>query len=127
LGEFLYRSIGIREVIKTSKQDAIFRPYPGAGAIHEIDFYLVINACEGISSGIYYYQPVNHVLCKKNVDLQYIEKIISNAKTAMGANSTVPQIIFVLTSCFKKIAWKYEKISYRCTLISVGQSSKQCH
>lgn len=55
LGEFLYRSIGIREVIKTSNKDAIFRPYPGAGAIHEIDYYLVVNACEGIDSGIYYY------------------------------------------------------------------------
>lgn len=120
LGEFLYRSIGIREIIKTPKQDAIFRPYPGAGAIHEIDFYLVINACEGISPGIYYYQPMHHVLCRQNVDMQYIEKIILNAKAGMGTNSTAPQIVFVLTSRFKKIAWKYEKMSYRCTLISMG-------
>lgn len=120
LGEFLYRSIGIREFIKTPKQDAIFRPYPGAGAIHEIDFYLVINACEGINSGIYYYQPENHALARENVEEQYIEKIISNAKAGMGVNSTAPQIVFVLTSRFKKIAWKYEKMSYRCTLISVG-------
>jgi len=120
LGEFLYRSIGIREVIKTPNQDAIFRPYPGAGAIHEIDFYLVVNACEGMNPGIYYYQPVNHALCRKNVDMQYIEKITSNAQAGMGVNSTAPQIVFVLTSRFKKIAWKYEKMSYRCTLISVG-------
>lgn len=120
LGEFLYRSIGIREVIKTPNQDAIFRPYPGAGAIHEIDFYVVINACEGIKSGIYYYQQVNHTLSRKNVDMQYIEKITLNAITAMGVNSTAPQIVFVLTSRFKKIAWKYEKMSYRCTLISIG-------
>jgi oxazoline/thiazoline dehydrogenase len=120
LGEFLYRSIGIREVVKTPIQDAIFRPYPAAGAIHEIDFYLVINVCDGIESGVYYYHPIKHTLCKKNVGLSYIEKIISNVKSGMGVTATNPQIVFVLTSRFKKIAWKYEKMSYRCTLISMG-------
>ncbi|CDZ79840.1 SagB-type dehydrogenase domain protein [Candidatus Rubidus massiliensis] len=120
LGEFLYRSIGIREIVKTPKYDAIFRPYPGAGAIHEIDFYLVINACEGLRPGIYYYEPFNHELFRKNVEWQFVQKIISNAREAMGANSTTPQIVFTLTSQFKKIAWKYEKMSYRCTLISMG-------
>lgn len=120
LGEFLYRSIGLREVIKTPKQDAIFRPYPSAGAIHEIEFYLVINACEGISSGIYYYHPEKHALTQKKADRSYIETIISSAKSAMGANANSPQIVFVLTSRFEKIAWKYEKMGYRSTLISLG-------
>ncbi|MBA3957078.1 MAG: SagB family peptide dehydrogenase [Parachlamydiaceae bacterium] len=120
LGEFLYRSIGLREVVKMPIQDAIFRPYPAAGAIHEIDFYLVINVCNGIEPGVYYYHPVRHTLCKKNVGMSYIEKIISNAKFGMGVAATAPQIVFVLTSRFKKIAWKYEKMSYRCTLISMG-------
>jgi len=119
LGEFLYRSIGLREIVKTPTQDAIFKPYPAAGAIHEIDFYLVINVCSEIEPGIYYYHPVNHALHKKNVDIQYIEKLISNAKSGMGATAA-PHILFVLTSRFKKIAWKYEKMSYRCTLISMG-------
>jgi SagB-type dehydrogenase family enzyme len=120
LGEFLYRSIGLREVVKTPTQDAIFRPYPAAGAIHEIDFYLVVNVCDDIEPGVYYYHPEKHALCKKNVDIPYIERMISNAQSGMGVTATVPQIIFVLTSRFKKIAWKYEKMSYRCTLLSMG-------
>ena len=38
----------------------------------------------------------------------------------MGVTATSPQILFILTSRFKKIAWKYEKMSYRCTLVSMG-------
>ncbi len=120
LGEFLYRSIAIRKVVKTPLQDAIFRPYPAAGAIHEIEFYLVVNACDGLEPDIYYYQPMKHILCRRNVDKQYVEKIISNTKAGMGINATSPQIVFVLTSRFGKIAWKYEKMAYRCTLISMG-------
>jgi oxazoline/thiazoline dehydrogenase len=120
LGEFLYRSIAIREVIKTSQQDATFRPYPAAGAIHGIEFYLVINSCEGILPDIYYYHPNEHLLFRNNVNKHYIEKIIYNAKACMGATATEPHIVFVLTSSFKKTSWKYEKIAYRSTLVSMG-------
>jgi SagB-type dehydrogenase family enzyme len=120
LGEFLYRSIGLREVVKMPIQDVLFKPYPAAGAIHEIDFYLVINVCNGIESGVYYYHPLKHTIYKKDVDESYIQKIIYNAKVGMGIAETAPQIVFVLTSRFKKIAWKYEKMSYRCTMITMG-------
>lgn len=120
LGEFLYRSISIREIIKTPQQDAIFKPYPAAGAIHGIEIYLVINACESILPDIYYYHPNEHILIRNNVNKNYIDKIICNAKACMGTTSTEPNIVFVLTSCFKKTSWKYEKIAYRNNLISLG-------
>lgn len=120
LGELLYRSVSIRKMTNTSNQIAIYRPYPGAGAIHEIEFYLVVNACEGLEPDIYYYHPAQHVLYRKNIDKQHIQKIILDAKLGMGSNGTNPQILFVLTSCFDKIAWKYQKMAYRSTLVSVG-------
>ncbi len=119
LGEFLYRSIAIRDIVQTPMQDAVFRPYPGAGAIHEIDFYLVVNNCVGLEADVYYYQSKKHVLFRKNVKREFLEKINLNAKSGMGT-LTNPHIVLVLTSHFKKIAWKYEKIAYRCTLISMG-------
>lgn len=32
----------------------------------------------------------------------------------------MPHVLIVLTSRFRKIAWKYEKIAYRSTLITLG-------
>lgn len=120
LAEFLYRSIGIREVVPAPIQDAVFRPYPSAGAIHEFECYIVINKCDGLKQGIYYYDPVQHSLRLENNESQNIEKMISQASTAMGPGATQPQLLIVLTSRFKKIAWKYEKMAYRSTLISLG-------
>lgn len=120
LGEFLYRSLGIREVVNNTPQDGVYRPYPAAGAIHEIEFYLVVNTCESLKPDVYYYNPVQHVLCRKNVDKKYIERLVTSAQTSMGKTSDRPHILFVLTSRFEKIAWKYEKMAYRSTLISMG-------
>lgn len=120
LGELLYRSVRVSEVVNTPMQVGVYRPYPSAGAIHEIEFYLVVNSCEGLDPDVYYYHPLYHVLSKKNIGKRHIEKLVTNAKFAMGESATNPQILFVLTSNFDKIAWKYEKMAYRSTLISMG-------
>ena len=120
LGEFLFRSIGIREAIETQEQDAIFRPYPAAGAIHEIECYIVVETCDGLKQGIYYYHPLEHALFSQSMNERYIKEFILRAAKGMGPCATKPQILIMLTSRFQKIAWKYEKIAYRSTLVSLG-------
>ena len=120
LGEFLYRSLGMRKIMLDSLQDTLFRPYPAAGAIHEIEFYIIINKIRGLKKDIYYYDGSNHTLQALDIKTNYIQKIIDNARAGMGNNASSPQVLIVLVSHFAKIAWKYEKISYRCTLISAG-------
>ncbi len=119
LAYFLYRSVSVRQVISAPMQDAVLRPYPSAGAIHEIEFYIVVASCSGLSSDIYYYHSLKHILEKLNVQDMYLQKIIKNACTMLGSDEK-PQILIILTSRFQKIAWKYEKIAYRSTLLSVG-------
>lgn len=120
LGEFLFRSIAIRSVVKTHTQDAIYKVYPAPGAIHEIEFYLVVGACEGLESDIYYYHPLEHALYRKHAEKHKFEDIIFKAKASMGSNAKLPHVVFVLTSKFEKITWKYEKMSYRSTLVTMG-------
>lgn len=120
IGEFLYRSIAIREIVQAEPQNAVFRTYPAAGAIHELECYIVVNKSEGLQRGIYYYDPSHHVLEMKNNEEKYIKKTIIQATKAMGSSANQPQLLIVLTSQFKKIAWKYERMAYRSTLISLG-------
>lgn len=120
IGKFLYRSMGTQEIVQAEPQNAVFRPYPAAGAIHELECYVVVNQSEGLQRGIYYYDPSQHILEVKNNEEQYVEKIIAQATKAMGSGANQPQLIIVLTSQFKKIAWKYERMAYRSTLISLG-------
>jgi SagB-type dehydrogenase family enzyme len=120
LGDFLYRSVGVRKVGKNSLQDAIYKPFPSAGALHEIEFYLVINNSQDFNKDIYFYDSCKNTLHGLEVKEKYIKKIISNARTAMGRDSSFPDALVVLTSRFGKNAWKYQKIAYRCTLITVG-------
>ncbi len=121
IGAFLYRSIGIREVIPMKPQTAVFRPYPSAGAIHEIECYLVVNRCVNLKKGIYYYCPLEHCLDQLIIGDEYVSDMISNACVALGNSSDMaPHVLFVFTSNFQKISWKYEKMAYRSTLISLG-------
>lgn len=120
ISEFLYRTVRISYANKNLNQGTAYRVYPSAGAIHEIEFYLLINLCTGIETGVYHYNALEHFLTKEDVKLNHLNQMINNSKEAMGKNATKPQILFVLTSKFQKMAWKYEKISYRNTLISLG-------
>ncbi len=123
LSTLLYKSIGIRKIVRGHVQDEVFCPYPSAGALHEIECYLVINLCNGLASDIYHYRPFEHALNKLNASKDNIQKIITYAKAAIGKKNSkeeIPQILLIFTSCFQRIAWKYEKIAYRSSLISTG-------
>ncbi|MFL6236669.1 MAG: dehydrogenase, partial [Thermoanaerobaculia bacterium] len=62
LGEFLYRSGRLRGVRSTETHEVSGRPYPGGGAIYELEIYPVVNRCEGLDAGLYHYDPQDHRL-----------------------------------------------------------------
>src|SRR5438477_4575765 len=55
LGEFLYRTAHIQQVVDAHPQQLLKRPYPAAGAIHELEFYVAVHACDGLEGGLYHY------------------------------------------------------------------------
>ena len=94
LGEFLYRVARIQNVYTSidEAQTLSFRPYPGGGAVHELEIYPIINQCNGISAGLYHYNPLNHQLHRLADKNEDINKFLDMAQHALKQPSQ-PQIL----------------------------------
>lgn len=119
LGEFLYRCARVKHPIQTERGEFSSRPYPGGGAIYELELYPVINSCEGISSGLYHYEPLAHQLCRISDRTETLEALLNNARQSMGQQG-MPQVLIVIAARFQRLAWKYESMAYALILKHVG-------
>jgi len=120
LGEFLYRVARVEEIYHHEEAGELTkRPYPGGGASYEIEFYLTIDKCEGLTSGFYWYNPLDHALAFIQQANKNTEKLIVDAYQATGEFCR-PQIVITLAARFQRIAWKYQGIAYALILKDVG-------
>jgi SagB-type dehydrogenase family enzyme len=124
LGEFLYRTARVVRLIpadpeKGSLQDLSFRPYPGGGAVHELELYLTVNTCDGLERGLYHYDPLGHQLDRISGFDAKLEALLLTAQQSAGITDP-PQILVTIASRFQRLAWKYESMAYAVTLKNVG-------
>ena len=128
LGEFLYRVARVRdckEVEVPTPQGPVpmafaFRPYPAGGGLHELEFYIAVNACEGLASGLYHYEPQRHTLrrvCERTAE---VGQLLSDAAASAAMPADRLQIVVVLAARFQRLAWKYASIAYALVLKHVG-------
>jgi oxazoline/thiazoline dehydrogenase len=118
LGEFLYRTARVRslKVNEATNYELSDRPYPNGGACYELEIYLVINACEGIESGLYHYCPQAHLLEQVNDYNLEVYKLSCQAATESG----LPQVLIILAARFPRVSWKYRSLAYALILKHVG-------
>ncbi len=119
LGEFLYRSARVKEVQEVDGIEISRRPYPGAGALYELEIYLVIDGCDGILPGLYHYDPLDHRLIEVSFMNASVEDLMRNAALAMYGESR-PQVLVIYAARFQRVAWKYESIAYALIQKDVG-------
>ncbi|MBD2511514.1 SagB family peptide dehydrogenase [Nostoc muscorum FACHB-395] len=119
LGEFLYRTARVKEVIQTKRGEIASRPYPSGGALYELELYLVINQCQDIPSGLYHYDPLEHQLCLLSEKTETVEALIRDISQPMRQQD-LPQVLIVIAARFQRVAWKYESIAYSIILKHVG-------
>jgi len=124
LGELLYRSVRIRSLIGPGGTDPeqatmLDRPYPAGGAIHELDFYVVVNRCAGVESGVYAYDPVEHELAPIKTEQPDVELLLEHARTAAYMEGA-PPVLIMITGRFQRLFWKYAGIGYALALKHVG-------
>ncbi|RJQ58060.1 MAG: SagB/ThcOx family dehydrogenase [Desulfobacteraceae bacterium] len=119
LGEFLYRTARVKELIKHDVQDVSRRSYPGGGAIYELEIYVNVNACESISPGFYHYCPKNHGLEPLCGPTEATAALFKDAVRSTGLELT-PQVLFTIASRFQRLSWKYESMAYNTMLKNVG-------
>lgn len=128
LGEFLYRVARVRTLSEISVQAAngygkevmqvSSRPYPAGGKCYDLEFYLTINQCEGLLSGLYHYEPLQHQLTRLRERDRFVESLLNYA--IIAARQSNPQVLITLAARFQRISWKYDAIAYATTLKHVG-------
>ncbi|MBD2012816.1 SagB family peptide dehydrogenase [Microcoleus sp. FACHB-53] len=119
LGEFLYRSARIKEILKTESQEMSSRLYVNGGGTYEFELYVIANTCQNLPSGFYHYCPQDHQLCKISGRNQYVVALLEDAWLA-NRDRSIPQILIIISARFQRIAWTYESIAHATLLKNVG-------
>ncbi len=128
LGEFLYRVARIRDEQEVEIQTPhgplpmaiATRPYPSGGALYELEFYAAIADCDGLDSGLYYYEPRGHGLIRIVGPSAELDGLLRDAADSAGIPAETVQVLLVLTARVPRIAWKYASIAYALILKHVG-------
>ena len=95
------------------------RPYPSAGASYELELYLAVDKCDGLTRGFYHYDAGQHALVPIDVRAPHLEALFSEARLSMGAPAT-PQIVITIAARFGRVSWKYSSLAYALILRDVG-------
>src|ERR1700730_2488964 len=95
------------------------RPYPSAGSAYELELYLAVANCEGLSRGFYHYDADQHALVPIGVGAHELDALLASGEFAMGA-AAGPQILITIAARFDRISWKYRSIAYALILKDVG-------
>jgi SagB-type dehydrogenase family enzyme len=125
LGRFLFRSARVREIRKVGDFEVARRVYPGGGAAYELEIYLAVNRCNGLSPGLYHYRPGDHCLSRLSRATPDIKALLDAA--GQTQHSAPPQILIVVTARVQRLFWKYSGMAYAVVLKDVGVLFQTLH
>ncbi len=122
LGEFLWRTCRTTAHVPSKTQDLLSRPYPAGGSINELEFYLAVSRCDGLEPAIYHYDSHGHRCIRIADSRAFAAQIVERSANAMGlgTGNQRPDVTIVITSRLPRLAWKYEGMAYRATLMNAG-------
>ncbi len=95
------------------------RPYPSGGSSYELELYLTVADCEGLSPGFYHYDADRHALVPIEARAKELEAMLTAAAFAMDAPEP-PQVLLTIAARFDRVSWKYSSIAYSLILKDVG-------
>ncbi len=128
LGEFLYRVARVKDSREVEMETPsgqvrmafVARPYPSGGALYELEFYIAVHACEGLSPGLYHYDGQQHRLVRLRVQTAEVAHLLSDSAASAGIAAEHVQVLIILAARFQRLAWKYSSIAYALILKHVG-------
>ncbi len=128
LAEFLYRVARVRWYVDYELETqsgrvpvhTTARPYPVGGSLYELEIYPVVQACDGLDPAVYHYQPEDHTLHRVGSHDDNSETLLWEASQSAGIEQDKIQVLFVVSSRFQRIGWKYSNFSYALILKHVG-------
>lgn len=131
IGEFLFRTARVIEIRDANPEigayyQSTMRPYPGGGAVYELELYLTVNECEGLVKGLYHYNPKDHFLEILSDMNDHLENLLQDAKNSSAMENN-PQLLITLAARFQRFAWKYQSMAYSAILKNVGVLYQQMY
>jgi SagB-type dehydrogenase family enzyme len=122
VSEFLWR-VGRTTCHGGDGDDAVIsRPYPSGGCLNELELYLAVRRCDGLAPAVYHYDSHSHALTRLANSTAAAERIIDRSARAMSlpAEAQRPDLTIVISSRLPRVAWKYDGVAYRLSLLNVG-------
>lgn len=131
LGEFLWRSARVQTHSPADPQlpgsyESTLRPYPGGGAMHELELYLSVTRCAGLAPGLYHYDPLAHELERLADRDGKQQSIVQDAMNSSGLKQP-PDVVITIAARFSRVAWKYEGVAYSLVQKNVGGLYQQMY
>jgi SagB-type dehydrogenase family enzyme len=128
LSEFLYRVARVKDSREVEletpsgplRMEFVSRPYPSGGALYELEFYVAVRACEGLSPGLYHYDGQQHRLVRLREQTAEVEQLLADAAASADIPAERVQVLIILAARFQRLAWKYASIAYALILKHVG-------
>ena len=110
VAQLLFFSAGITKKKSYPGGEILFRAASCTGALYEIDFYLVCAELDGLSAGIYHFNPKDFCLyCLRPGDHR---QIVASACAGEESAAAVPLTV-ISTGTYWRNAWKYRARTYR--------------
>jgi oxazoline/thiazoline dehydrogenase len=120
LSSLLHRTARVRRTFEGDHQELVLKSVPAAGAIHEIELYAVVEKCADLERGIYHYDSFRHALVRLSASEPVATRLMTDAAEAWAQPNELPQVLLILASRLPRLAWKYEGIAYRLSLLNAG-------
>ena len=123
LSEFLWRVARTTAAPwSNGPQELMSRAYPAGGSINELEFYVAVRRCEGLDPAFYHYDSHHHGLVRLKHTEKLASKIVESSGGAMGLKpeEAKPDVTIVVSSRLPRLAWKYERMAYRASLLHAG-------
>ncbi|MDO9104405.1 MAG: SagB family peptide dehydrogenase [Methylovulum sp.] len=123
LSEFLFRAARVKAQTDADSPSRPYpitqRPYPNGGALYELELYLSVGACTGLTAGLYHYEPLGHRLLPISGLTTDVQQLLDNARLNSGA-ATQPPVLLTLVARCQRPAWKYQGMAYALMLKNTG-------
>jgi SagB-type dehydrogenase family enzyme len=96
-----------------------WHPYPSGGALYELELYPIIQHCDGMTPGLYYYDPFAHRL-ERVAEATCTLELLAEVGHSAGIAPDRLQVVLLLAARFPRVFWKYSGIGYATILKNVG-------
>ena len=115
LGRLLELSLGLSAWKAVSGQRWALRINPSSGNLHPTEAYLLTLGVQDLPDGICHYHPLDHALEER-------ARLTAEQSRALARHLASPGIWVVLSSIFRREAWKYGERAYRYCQHDIGHA-----